>query len=116
MVRWGGRPTIYFCALGNHKFINKTIKKLKISENTTLSEQKSILAQITKFYDDFFSNKDDKDDTKLDNTFADLNAIKLTEQELNSIEGLLTLPELSKALKHMQNNKTAGIDGFPSEF
>ena len=34
----------------------------------------------------------------------------------NSKEGLLTLPELSKALKHMQNNKTPGLDGFPAEF
>ena len=112
----GERPTKYFCALENHNFMNKTIKKLKVSENTTLTEQKSILAQIKKFYENLFSNQDDKDGTKLDDTFADLNANKLTEQESNSIEGLLTLPELSKALKHMQNNKTPGLDGFPADF
>ena len=100
----------------NQNFMNKTIKKLKISENTTLTEQKSILAQIKKFYENLFSNKDDIDETKLDDTFAGLNANKLTEQESKSIEGLLTLPELSKALKHMQNNKTPGLDGFPADF
>ena len=41
----GERPTKYFCALENHNFMNKTIKKLKITENTTLTEQKSILQQ-----------------------------------------------------------------------
>ena len=101
-VQWldeGERPTKYFCALEYHNYMNKTIKKLKISENKTLTEQKSILTQIEKFYENLFSSKDDNDDTKLEETFANLNSTKLTEEESNSIEGQLTLPELSKSPK-----------------
>ena len=32
------------------------------------------------------------------------------------LEGPVTLTELGNALKSMKNNKTPGIDGFPSEF
>ena len=36
--------------------------------------------------------------TKVEDTFANLKATKLTEQEFNSIEGQLTLPKLSSTL------------------
>ena len=35
---------------------------------------------------------------------------------MKNLEGKLTLIEISEALKHMKNEKSPGIDGFPAEF
>ena len=40
----------------------------------------------------------------------------LIENEMQNLEGLLTLPEALKSLKQMKNNKSPGIDGFTVEF
>ena len=41
---------------------------------------------------------------------------KLTLEESKSLEGFLTLEEITQSLKQMNNNKTPGIDGFPADF
>ena len=40
----------------------------------------------------------------------------LSENDANSLEGCLTINEISKALKAMKNQKCPGIDGFPADF
>ena len=37
-------------------------------------------------------------------------------KNMENLEGKLTLIEISEALKHMKNEKSPGIDGFPAEF
>ena len=41
---------------------------------------------------------------------------KLTEEEAETLNGDLTLQEVSTALKNMKNNKSPGTDGFSVEF
>ena len=43
-------------------------------------------------------------------------SLYLSENDANSLEGYLTINEISKALKAMKNQKCPGIDGFPAEF
>ena len=44
------------------------------------------------------------------------NLPRLNKNNAENLEGKLTLIEISEALKHMKNEKSPGIDGFPAEF
>jgi hypothetical protein len=41
---------------------------------------------------------------------------KLNENQKQSLEGEISLPELTSALKRMKNNKSPGADGFTADF
>jgi hypothetical protein len=41
---------------------------------------------------------------------------KLNENQKQSLEGEISLPELTSALKRMKNNKSPGSDGFTADF
>ena len=51
-----------------------------------------------------------------DNSLGELNITKLTVDECNESEGLLTDSEILEALKTTKNNKSPGNDGLPAEF
>ena len=119
-IEWlneGEKPTKFFCSLENKNYVNKTIKKVIANNDTVITDQKEILAEVSLFYKNLFQNKDSTlEDINLDNLFSNATQVKLTVDESNSLEGMLTLNEISKALKNMKNNKTPGIDGFPADF
>ena len=99
----GERPTKFFCKLENRNYVNKTIKKLIIEENNSqkiITDQESILKETKLFYKNLFSNKQNiLTDVNLDNLFKNKNVAKLTQNESKSIEGPISLSELSNALK-----------------
>jgi len=75
------------------------------------------LSEVRNYYRDLFSNKDDNlVNINLNELFANKNVTKLDQKQSISNDGPLNISELSKVLKNMQNNKTPGIDGFPSDF
>ena len=47
---------------------------------------------------------------------SNLNMPRLTEQQMLSCEGKITLEECGKVLESFQNNKAPGNDGIPVEF
>ena len=113
----GEKPTRFFCALENKNDLNKTIKKIATNNNTTVTAQKEILNTIKCFYENLFRNNDNNlNDVDLDYILRNANQTILTATESNSLEGLLTMEEISLSLKNMHNNKTPGIDGFPADF
>ena len=119
-IQWideGEKPTKFFCGLENKNYLNKTIKKLITNDNRTITGQKEILNEVRSFYEKLFQNNDNHlIDVDLENVLKDAYQPKLSDRESNSLEGLLTLEEITKSLKNMKNNKTPGIDGFPAEF
>ena len=119
-VKWlqsGEKPTKYFCALERKNFIDKTIKKLTLETGETVLEQYAILNLVKEYYANLFKSRDnDIDDIQLGNLLDRNKIVTLSETESNYLEGPLTIEELGIALKKMKNNKTPGIDGFPSEF
>jgi hypothetical protein len=58
----------------------------------------------------------DIDEKEIENSLNKLEHPSLTLSEANVLEGEISITELELALKQMKNNKTPGIDGFPSEF
>ena len=119
-ARWlqsGEKPTKYFCNLEKKNFIDKTMKKLTLENGETVFEQNAILNLVKQFYADLFKSRDDQiDNIDLETMLEKTDIAKLSRKEATALEGPLTIDELGIALKKMKNNKTPGIDGFPSEF
>ena len=65
-----------------------------------------------------FSNKDLEANLteKLEDILSKHNNKRLTKEDSNTLEGELTIEEISSSLKSMKNQKCPGIDGFPAEF
>ena len=113
----GERPTKYFCALEHGNYINKTIKCLQREDNSYIRNQKEILHEIKCFYSNLFgyheTNLNECNAWKL---LSQINTNKLSSAEAQSMEGYLTIDEVSNALQKTKHNKTPGLDGLPSEF
>ena len=78
---------------------------------------KQCLNLVKQFYADLFKSRDDQiDNIDLETMLEKTDIAKLSRKEATALEGPLTIDELGIALKKMKNNKTPGIDGFPSEF
>ena len=113
----GERPTKYFCALETKNFLDKTIKRVCTDKNEIITDQKDILSSLHTYYENLFKNRDaELIQSKMDDLFKTENIPKLSNDKKSSIEGELTLNEVSNSLKNMQNDKSPGLDGFTSEF
>lgn len=111
-IEHGEKPTKYFLNLEKQRFVNKTIGVIETDNGRILRNQESIDAEITSFYKQLYS-KVDNSDTETLNT---LNGTQLTNEQAQSIEGILTLEELTASLNTMKNDKSPGPDGFTVEF
>ena len=113
----GEKPSKYFCSLEKFFYTEKTIKKIVNDRGIVLTDQKKILAEVKDFYAKLFKANDSEFcDQKLQNIPQLDGANCLSENEALSLEDPLKLEEISTALKSMKNQKSPGIDGFPSEF
>ena len=113
----GEKPTKYFCSLESHNYLSKIIPKLETDDGQIITNQHDILKASEIFYKNLYSNKDDPHSgIDLQEYLQNTNQPKLTDNESKALEGEITLPELSKALHNMKNNKSPGTDGFSSEF
>ena len=112
----GERPTKYFCALENKRYINKTIKVINDNDNL-IQNQKTILEHVKNYYSDLFASREHTiNDQAISNILDNINIKKLPDSQSHSIEGPITIEELSYSLNKMKTNKTPGSDGYPSEF
>ena len=97
--------------------MDKTIRKITLENGVIVTDQNQILDKVKEFYAKLFKNNDSVlSDTPLSEIVKDHQINRLTKIQAQKLEGEITLSELAQALKTMKNNKTPGIDGFPSEF
>ena len=119
-VQWlhlGEKPSQFFCGIEKKNFLDKTIRKITLENGVIVTDQNQILDKVKEFYAKLFKNKDSVlSDTPLSEIVKDHQIKRLTKIQAQKLEGEITLSELAQALKTMKNNKTPGIDGFPSEF
>ena len=112
----GEKTTNFFCKLEHKNYVEKTIRKLKLSNGRTLVDQKAILAEIRTFYDTLFKNHDDcLNDYDLKQTFESEFSDMYKVQE-SSLGDPIRLEELALVLKKMKNGKCPGIDGISVDF
>ena len=114
-IQLNEKPTKFFCNLEKAKYIDKTIKKISLNDGKVINKQGDILLHVKDFYTDLFNQKDilEENCNNLDVLTKDN---KISAEDSKKLNGPITIIELSEALKHMKNNKTPGIDGFPAEF
>ena len=115
-ARWvedGERVTSYFCSLEKRHYINKTMNKLTMDNDRSITDKSTIRQEVRNFYFNLYSKKD-VDDVDVANLVHNLPC--LSDNDAQSLEGELSYEEISIALKNMKNGKSPGSDGFPVEF
>ena len=63
-----------------------------------------------------YKDNHDLTDVNLDLELRDFDVPKLSDQEKDSLEGLITYPEPTNFLLNMNNDRSPGSDGFSAEF
>ena len=117
----GERPTKLFCSLEKHNAVQKYIPKLnvvKANNEIVVTEQELIENEILEYYETLFSSKN----TEMNDIGEFLSeemmqsCPKLSENQKNQMEGLLTVDELTKHIKRTKNNVSPGSSGYTNEF
>ena len=118
----GERPTRLFCSLeryqGTQKFIPQLIKEVDGRE-ILITEQSEIEPEIRDYYLNLFDCHDHVINIESVTEYLGPTAEsfpKLTNQEAASVEGILTLEEMSAFLKKTRNNVSPGSSGFTGDF
>ena len=96
-------------------FVNKIIPRLETGEET-ITDQGKILKETKNFYENLYKDNHDLTDVNLDLELRDFDVPKLSDQEKDSLEGLITYPEATNFLRNMNNDRSPGSDGFSAEF
>ncbi len=116
-ARWfeeGEKNTNYFFNLEKRQANNKTINRLKLEDGSITDDINIILEKQKEFYEKLYK------ESNLGRTDELINSIgehpKLTDNEKETIDSMVTEQEILKALKASPNNKSPGEDGLPSEF
>ena len=113
----GEKPTKFFCGLEKHNYVSKSMPKLEMTDGTILYKQSEILSETENYYKNLCTSKDNiLDNVDLEEYIGQQGMNKLTENEANKLEGILTLPEISYTLKSMKSEKSPGLSGFSAEF
>ena len=120
-TRWynkGEKNSKYFFELEKRHFNSKTIRNLKIDDNTTLNTDEEILNEAKRFYQALYTSKNSfcQNVSGEDLFFQQGNQCIISDDEKRLCEGLLTARECLESLKNMESNKTPGTDGIPVEF
>ena len=115
-ARWieeGERITNYFCSLENISFISKSITSIEKKDGSIITNKNEIINETKNIDENLYSFKENISDIDL---LLDQDLNKLSKEQADSLEGLLTYEELSNALKCTKNNKSPGSDSFYAEF
>jgi len=96
----------------------KTIRNLKIDDNTSLNTDEEILSKAKRFYQTLYTSNNSffPDVSGEDLFFQQENHCAISDDERKLCEGLLTATECLASLKSMESNKTPGTDGIPAKF
>ena len=94
---------------------NKYITKLRV-ENHTLTSPDEILNEEHRYYKRFYTSRTNPNDPRFD-VFFDSSALpKLSPNQADGCDGILTKEECYVSLKSFFKSKSAGTDGLTEEF
>ncbi len=114
-VNWiqnGEKSTKYFLNLEKHRGKQRGMIRLKKENGEIVTEQQEIMNEQVKFYRNLYKKKTNFDKQKLHEFLNDVNIPKLSKEDADKCEGLVTVNECMNALKKMKNDSSPGLDGI----
>ena len=112
--RWveeGERPTKYFFNLEKRNYNKKTIRELRLEDESTTINDKQILDRIENYFRDLYTSVKIFSQDEYDEFTQHLQIPKLSDEDRDSLEGPLTYEECKNVLE-----SSTGEDGFTVEF
>ena len=112
----------FFYGQGKQHYTINTIQELELDNGTIIDKTTDILHEQKKFYEKLYSSKILNTNTLHEleyekEFFPQSHDIpKLSDKDKNKLQQPITQKEMLTALKGMQNEKSPGIDGLPTEF
>ena len=112
------KPTRFFCNLEKYNGAQKFIGKLHDSNGKLHTNQRDVENLMFNYYKTLYKKDTDLSDMSIEDYLGPehINIKKISEQQKNTCEGLLTLDEVGSYLKKIRNNKSPGSTGFTGEF
>ena len=95
-LQQGEKATSYFCKLENRNYLDKTLKKITMTDGTVISEQSKVLKCIQQFYANLFKKNDKCIDTDI-NDLPGVDSLKQLPQV--TLGEKITSMDLEYALK-----------------
>ena len=86
------------------------------SDGTEATESNEIKEEVFGFYQSLYASREHIIEDFNFNEKLDNGTPKLTDQQAEEIEGLISFSEAGKTLRNMQNNRSPGSTGFTTEF
>ena len=87
-----------------------------IDVNGIVDDQREILKQTKQFYEKLYKKQDCLKRVNLSTEIPYNDIPKSPENQKQSLEEEISLPELTSTLTRMQHNKSPGSDGFTADF
>lgn len=109
----GEKSTKYFLQPAARNRVKKSIRCLQRPDGTLTTHEKEIRDMQAEFYKKLYSQKCTKTYEEMKNYLKNIEVPKLSQNEMEEGEGLLTLEECRATLKTFKANKTPGNDGLP---
>ena len=114
-VNWiqnGEKSTKYFLNLEKHHGDRRGMGRLKKANGEMVTEQHEIMAEQVKFYKNLYKRKTKFDKYKLNEFIDNVNIPKLSKEDADKCEGMITVNECINALRNMKNDSSPGLDGI----
>ena len=106
-VEQGERPTKYFFNLEKRNYNKKkTIRELRLEDESTTINDKQIFDQIETSFRDLYTSVKKFSQDEYDEFTQHLQIPKLSDEDRDSLEGPLSYEECKKVLKSFQNDKS----------
>ena len=115
-VEQGERPTKYFFNMEKRNYNKKTIRELRLEDESTTINDKQILDQIEVYFRDLYTSAKTFSQEEYDEFTQHLQIPKLSDDDRDNLEGPLSYDECKNVLESFQNDKAPGEDGFTVEF
>ena len=109
------KPTKYLFNMKRRNYNRKVTTELKGSNGRTVTDAKEIMCEIQNFYDELYKSSVGGNINSFE-AFYDMNFPKLSDEEKNELEGMITIKEVIEVLKNLKNGKSPGDGGFTVDF
>ena len=119
-IEEGEKNTKFFLNLEKNRASSRLFHSIELDNGERVTSQFDILNEQKRYHKEIYSKELELEteniDDRLGNFLNECQYPTLSQEEMQSCEGLITLKEASVALKMLNNGTSPGIDGLSTEF